>query len=77
MSNQVEFTVTEAPTLSSGARVYQLTCRHGVSSAAMIPGAKPLSDVVVMDVTLPGHHRRNGCACLPGPLLEPQFEARA
>jgi hypothetical protein len=60
-----ELTVRDAPGLWPGARVYRLACRHGVSSAALVPGRKPLADGVVADLVLPGHHRRYGCGCLP------------
>lgn len=55
----------EERALLPGARVYQLGCRHGVSSAACIPGKKPLSDATVLDLVLPGHHLRYGCTCTP------------
>jgi hypothetical protein len=77
VSNQAEFSVSEAPALWPGARVYRLACRHGVSSAALIPGLKPLADVAVFDIALLGHHRHHRCKCLPALPLRPLFEARA
>ena len=75
--NQTELTIRDVPGLCPGARVYRLTCRHGSSSAALVPGAKPLSDVVVLDVVLPGHHRRYRCSCEPTPPIGLRFTAHA
>lgn len=68
--DQAELTVREAPGFWPGARVYRLACRHGVSSAALVPGRKPLAHGVVFDIVLPGHHRRHGCGCLPTPTFQ-------
>ena len=62
-----ELTVRDAPAFLPGARVYRVACRHGASSAALIPGAKALDDGVVFDLVLPGHQRRFGCTCTPAP----------
>lgn len=75
--NQTELTVRDAPGLCPGARVYRLTCPHGISSAALVPGAKPLADVVVLDVVLPGHHRRYRCSCEPTAPFGMPFTAQA
>lgn len=63
----VEFIKQDSNGLGRGAQVYRLACDHGVSSAALLPGKRPLSDVVVLDLLLPGHHRANGCRCEPSP----------
>ena len=62
-----QLTFREAPELSPGSRVYRVACRHGVSSAALIPGSKPISDATVFDLVLPGHNRRHSCSCQPYP----------
>jgi hypothetical protein len=62
-----ELTVRDAPGLWPGARVYRVACRHGASSAVLIPGPRALADGVVLDLVLPGHQRRFGCACVPAP----------
>lgn len=75
---QPTFTATDAPALAVGARCYRLTCPHGVSSAAVLPGRGRVADLVVLDVLLARHHRSWRCACLPtpvGPL--PDATARA
>jgi transposase-like protein len=43
MINDSEFTVSDAPALWPGARVYRLACRHGVSSAALLPWRSSMS----------------------------------
>ena len=63
---EARLTFRDAPGLFPGSRVYRIACRHGVSSAALVPGKKPISDLTVFDLVLPGHHRRHGCGCLPG-----------
>jgi hypothetical protein len=68
--NRTEMTVRDAPGFWPGARVYRLACRHGVSSAALVPGRKPLADGVVFDLVVPGHQRRYGCTCLPAPSFQ-------
>ncbi|MBI3750572.1 MAG: hypothetical protein HY263_02800 [Chloroflexi bacterium] len=61
-----QLTVQDAPGFFPGSRVYRLACRHGVSSAALVPGRTPISDAMAVDLVLPGHHRRYGCACPAG-----------
>ena len=61
--NDTHLTYREAPGLFPGSRVYRIACRHGVSSAALIPGTKPISDATVFDLVLPGHNRRLRCMC--------------
>ena len=75
--HQTEVTVREAPDLWPGTRVYRLACEHGTSSAALVPGAKPLDDAIVLDLVLPGHHRRYRCACAPEPALTMPVAAQA
>lgn len=74
---QTELTVRDAPGLYPGARVYRVTCPHGISSAALVPGARPLADAVIFDVVLPGHHRRYRCRCEPAASLRMPLTARA
>jgi hypothetical protein len=62
----LQLTVQDAPGFLPGSRVYRLECSHGVSSAALVPGKKPITDATVVDLVLPGHHRRYGCSCSPG-----------
>ena len=63
--SRVELSVTDATRLWPGTRLYRVACPHGVSSAAVLPGATPVADEVVLDLILPGHQRRHGCACEP------------
>lgn len=77
-----QLTVQDAPGFFPGSRVYRLACRHGVSSAALVPGRDPVSDSTVVDLVLPGHHRRYGCTCpaavpLFGQILAPTPAAAA
>jgi hypothetical protein len=72
----MQLTVQDAPGFFPGSRVYRLACGHGVSSAALVPGQKPISDATVVDLVLPGHHRRYGCSCPPGVPLSAQSSAR-
>jgi len=64
--DSTQLTVQDAPGFFPGSRVYRLACRHGVSSAALVPGRTPISDAMAVDLVLPGHHRRYGCVCPPG-----------
>lgn len=75
--NQTELTVRDAPGFCPGARVYRFACRHGVSSAALVPGVKPVSDGVVFDMVLPGHNRRFSCSCAPASPFHMPVTARA
>ena len=75
--SQTVLTVREAPDLYPGTRVYRLACEHGSSAAALVPGAKPLADSVIVDLVLPGHHRRYRCTCAPEPSLLLPVMARA
>ena len=65
--DHTELTVRDAPAFWPGARVYRVACRHGASSAALVPGPRPLADDVVFDLVLPGHQRRYGCTCVSTP----------
>jgi hypothetical protein len=66
-----QLTVRDEPGFFPGSRVYRLACRHGVSSAVLVPGLTPISDSTVAELVLPGHHRRYGCRCPAGvPLME-------
>ena len=60
-----EFTARDDPALGPAARVYRLACAHGVSSALLMRGARPLDDGVVLDLLLAGHHRSRQCGCEP------------
>lgn len=60
-----EFTARDDPGLGPGARVYRLACSHGVSSALLLQGRKPVADLVVLDMLLTGHHRSQRCQCVP------------
>lgn len=68
--DQTELTVRDAPGFWPGARVYRVACRHGASSAALVPGPKQVADAVVFDLVLPGHQRRFGCTCVPAPSFQ-------
>lgn len=61
----VEVLAKDFAGLTSAARAYELRCPHGVTGAALLSGERPLADAVVMDLVLPGHHRRLGCSCQP------------
>ncbi len=64
-----EFTARDDPALGS-ARVYRLSCPHGVSSALLMHGARPLDDSVVLDLLLAGHHTSRLCGCEPSRPIE-------
>jgi len=72
----MEFRAQDAPALGPSVRRYSIACAHGASSAVVLPGRKPLADLVVLDLMLAGHHRRQRCQCVP---TMPAFatEARA
>ncbi len=60
-----EFTARDDPSLGAGARVYRFACTHGVSSALLLQGKRPVSDRVVLDMLLTGHRRSQRCECVP------------
>jgi hypothetical protein len=61
----MEFKAQDEPALGPNVRRYSIACAHGASSAVLLPGRKPVTDVVVLDLMLAGHHRRQRCQCLP------------
>jgi hypothetical protein len=72
----LEFTARDEPALGPNVRHYRVTCAHGVSSAVLLPGRRPLADLAVLDLLLAGHHGKQGCHCVPAmPALA--TEARA
>lgn len=72
----MHFEATNVPALGPSVRRYSMACDHGASSAVLLPGRKPLADLIVLDLMLAGHHRRQRCQCVP---TMPAFtiEARA
>jgi hypothetical protein len=61
----MEFKAHDEPALGPSARRYSVACAHGASSAVLLPGRKPLADLVVLDLMLAGHQRRQRCQCVP------------
>ena len=61
----MEFQALDEPALGPSVRRYSIACAHGASSALLLPGRKPLADLVVLDLMLAGHHRRQRCECVP------------
>ncbi len=70
----MEFVASEVPQLGPHVRRYSIACPHGASSAVLLPGRKPLADLIVLDLMLVGHHRRQRCQCAPS---MPLFTAEA
>ncbi len=62
---EMRFVASDEPRLGTHVRRYSIACAHGVSSAVLLPGRKPLADVTVLDLLLAGHHRRERCQCVP------------
>lgn len=74
--SSMEFKVRDEPALGQSARHYRIACAHGISSAVLLPGRKPLADLIMLDLMLAGHHGRQGRQCVPAmPALA--TEARA
>jgi len=72
----MEFKVRDEPALGPTVRGYRISCAHGTSSAVLLPGRKPLADLIVLDLMLAGHHSRQRCQCVPAIPALPT-EARA
>ena len=60
----MQFEATDVPALGPSVRRYSIACDHGASSAVLLPGRKPLADLIVLDLLLVGHRRRQRCACI-------------
>jgi hypothetical protein len=76
MMSGIEFRAADAPHMGPNVRRYSIACGHGASSALLISGRKPLADLVVLDLMLAGHHKRQRCQCLPS-MSAPTTEGRA
>ena len=63
--SEMQFEPLDVPSLGPTVRRYSITSAHRASHAVLLPGRKPLGDLVVLDLMLAGHHRRQGCACVP------------
>ena len=50
-----------------GARGRAFECPHGATSAILLPGAKAVSDLTLLDLLLTRHHGQHGCRCTPDP----------
>lgn len=62
---EMKFVASDEPRVGPDVRRYSVACDHGASAVLLIPGSKPLADLVVLDLLLVGHHRRQGCQCIP------------
>jgi hypothetical protein len=71
----MQFEATTVPALGPSVRRYSIVCDHGASSAVLLPSRKPLADLIVLDLLLAGHHRRQRCQCIP-PIPALTTEAR-
>ncbi len=54
-----------------------MSCSHGATSALLLPGAKAVTDLTLLDILLARHHRAHDCRCTPNPRLVPGPPARA
>jgi len=63
--SQTEFLVRQAPALGPGSRRLRFACPHGFSSALLLPGSEPVSDLKVLDLLLARHHGAQHCRCVP------------
>jgi len=61
--DQAEFVVRDHPVLGPGVRQVKLECSHGRTFAVLLPGSKPISDQVVLDLLGVRHQRGNACHC--------------
>lgn len=61
--DQADFLVRDDPRIGPGAKRILLECAHGRTSAVVLPGRKPLADLVVLDLLKIRHDRRQGCDC--------------
>ena len=60
---QADFLVRDDPRIGPGAKRILLECAHGRTSAVVLPGRKPLADLVVLDLLRIRHDRQQGCDC--------------
>ena len=67
---------TGAPGANGGRRL-AFECRHGATSAVVLPGTGTLTDLTVLDILLARHHGARKCDCAPDPRRAPVAPARA
>lgn len=63
--------------VTSGARRMAFECAHGATSAVLLPGAKPVGAVTLLDLLLIRHNGRHRCHCTPDPRSTLAAPARA
>ena len=61
--DRAEFVVRGLPALGPGAKRIQLECSHGRTFGLLVPGRKPITDQVVLDLLRVRHDRDNKCHC--------------
>ncbi len=75
--NETYVSIQHDPAGGTGVKRLAFRCSHGSSSALVLPGGRPLSDLVALDLLLARHHRAQQCACLPEWPSEPVIAAQA
>ncbi len=60
---QSAFTVRDVPTIGPGVRRFVLECLHGRTAGLVLPGRKPVADLIVLDLLRVRHNREQGCRC--------------
>lgn len=61
--SQPSISILAEPLLGPGAKRLVLSCDHGATFGAFLPGRKALPELVFLDVLMDRHDRENGCQC--------------
>lgn len=65
------------PAVETATRRLAFECSHGATSAKLFPGAKAVTELLVLDILLARHHGTHGCNCIPAPRWAPAHPALA
>lgn len=61
--DQAEYLIRDYPALGPGVKRVKLECSHGRTFGLLIPGTKPISVQVVLDLLGVRHDGQNQCHC--------------
>lgn len=76
MSN-TQLIVRSDPEDTPGLRRLAFECPHGATSALLLPGARSVTDLTLLDILLARHQGARGCSCAPDPHHAQVAPARA
>ncbi len=61
--NEGDSSVRDETAIEPDVRRFVVECAHGHTAGVVLPGRKPIADIVVLDLLRVRHNRIQGCRC--------------